>query len=309
MKMNVELIRPNGFCHGVVTAIKKVLNTIDTTDGDIYVLGMIIHNEIVVKELEKLGVKTIDDKTKTRLELLDQIESGTVIFTAHGVSDEVRNKAKEKGLNIVDASCKDVTKTQVIIKEHLDNSYDVIYIGKHAHPETEACVSIHEKINLVTNLEDVENLNISNQKIIITNQTTLSILDIQPIIDAITAKYPQVVFINEICKATEMRQRAIINSSDADLIIIVGDKRSNNTQKLVDLGNQQAKVETVRISSLSELDLNLLKGRQLIKVSAGASTPSMTTRQVLDFIANFKEEDRTTHIKPQDVDGVLKMYK
>lgn len=307
--MNAELIKPNGFCHGVVTAIKKVLNTIETNDGDIYVLGMIIHNEIVVKELEKLGVKTIDDKTKTRLELLDQIESGTVIFTAHGVSDEVRVKAKEKGLNVVDASCKDVTKTQGIIKQHLEDGYDVIYIGKNAHPETEACVSIDTRIKLVTNLADVSKLKINNQKIIITNQTTLSILDIQPIIDAITEKYPNVVFINEICKATEMRQRAIINSTDADLIIIVGDKRSNNTQKLVDLGNQQAKVETVRIASLSELDPNLLIGRKLVKISAGASTPSMTTKQVLEFVSNFNENDLSTHVKDPDVEGVLEMYK
>jgi len=306
--MKVELIRPNGFCHGVVSAIRRALTTIDETDN-IYVLGMIIHNKIVVDELEKLGVKTIDDKTKTRLELLDEIDTGTVIFTAHGVSDAVRRKAVEKGLNVVDATCKDVDKTHKVIKEHLALGYDIIYVGKHFHPETEGCVSIDESINLVTNLEDVKELKINSDKIIITNQTTLSILDIQPIIDEITRKYPQVQFINEICKATEMRQRAIIDATDADLIIIVGDERSNNTQKLVDLGNQRAGVHTIRIASLKDLDINVLKGKQLVKVSAGASTPALTIKQVVEFINEFDEKDHSTWAKPKDVEDVLNMYK
>ncbi len=307
--MRVEIIKPNGFCHGVVSAIRKVLDTIETTEGNIYILGMIIHNEIVVKELESLGVITIDDKSKTRLDLLDQIDSGTVIFTAHGVSDEVRRKALNKGLNVVDASCKDVTRTQSIIKEHLKDSYDVIYIGKHNHPETEGCTNIDANIRLVTNLDDVKNVKIDNDKIIITNQTTLSVLDIQPIVDAILSKYPQAKFINEICKATEMRQRAIMSARDSDLIIIVGDKRSNNTSKLVELGSNKAKVETIRIASLAELDVRLLKGKQFVKVSAGASTPALTINQIVDFIDKFDENDTSTHTKPDDVKNVLSIYK
>jgi len=306
--MDVKLIKPNGFCHGVVTAIKKSVAAANL-EGNVYVLGMIIHNEIVVNELEKLGIKTIDDKTKTRLQLLDDIEEGTVIFTAHGVSDEVYMKALSKGLKVIDATCRDVKKTHNIIKEYVENDYDVIYIGKNNHPETEGCITFNtERIHLITKIEEVDQLNIDNERIIITNQTTLSILDINDIINKIINKYPKSEFINEICNATQTRQQAIIDSTDVDLIVIVGDPRSNNTQKLVEIGNNKTKVKTIRIASLNDLDIEDLKISKKVAVSAGASTPAKTIKQVVSFIEEFDKDNQATWIKDELADDILKDY-
>ncbi|MFQ7059129.1 MAG: 4-hydroxy-3-methylbut-2-enyl diphosphate reductase, partial [Turicibacter sanguinis] len=120
--MNVIKIAPRGYCQGVISALNIVQSAAhdETLPRPIYVLGMIVHNEHITDAINQLGVITIDDKKKTRAELLDQIESGTVIFTAHGISPIVKQKAIDKGLYVIDASCKDVIKTHTLMKEHID---------------------------------------------------------------------------------------------------------------------------------------------------------------------------------------------
>ena len=141
--MKTVRITPRGYCHGVVNAINTITNldTLSTT-SPIYILGMVIHNKQVVESLNHLDLITLHDDSKTRLELLDEIDSGTVIFTAHGVSPEVYKKAIEKGLNIIDTTCDDVVKSQDTIKGYIEEGYSVIFIGKHTHPESEAARGI-----------------------------------------------------------------------------------------------------------------------------------------------------------------------
>ncbi|HKL47555.1 MAG TPA: hypothetical protein VJ878_02710, partial [Candidatus Izemoplasmatales bacterium] len=135
--MIVKDIRPRGFCKGVHFAIEKVKAVLQSTQypKPIYILGYIVHNKHVVDALGELGAITLDDKEKSRLELIDDIDSGTVVISAHGTPLEVIKKIKDKGLNLVDATCKDVYVTHDLIKAYLKKDYQVVYIGKKNHPE------------------------------------------------------------------------------------------------------------------------------------------------------------------------------
>ncbi len=298
--MEVVKITPQGFCYGVVNAIKYAVNASENLElpKPIHILGMIVHNEHITNALSNLGLVTIDEDNKNRLELLDNITSGTVIFTAHGVSDEVRKKAIDKGLVVVDASCKDVLKTHDLIKEKINDGYYILYIGKRNHPETESAISINRKqVLLVENISDVENLNLNTEKLLITNQTTMSIWDIWKIVEAIKEKYEFAVFMQEVCNATLVRQKAVVEKAKGlDLVFVVGDPKSNNTKKLVNVCEEQAGVNAVRIGSLDDLDLGLLSGVKRVGVTSGASTPTMVTNEVIEFLKMY---DETKKVKPK----------
>jgi len=258
---------------------------------------MIVHNAHLTEAFEKEGVVTIDGTGKTRLELLDEIKEGTVIFTAHGISPKVREKAESLGLHYIDASCTDVLKTHRIMLEHLKLGFEVVYIGKSGHPETEGCLGIASTgIHLVENLIDVENLYITTDKIIITNQTTLSSWDVNDIANRICEKYPTANFIKEICNATLIRQEAVADmAKNAELTIVVGDPKSNNTKRLVQVSEELAKTKAIRISQLDELDLSLLENINTVAVTSGASTPTMITKEVIDFLENYDPLKKETH--------------
>ena len=177
--MKTIKLSPRGYCHGVVNAINTISNlTHLSTNKTITILGMVIHNKQVVEFFERKGIKTIHSTTKTRLQLLDQIDGGIVVFTAHGISPEVYKKAIDKGLEIIDTTCEDVTKTQDKVREYIENGYDVLFIGKKHHPESEAANGISNKVHVIETIDDVTFLDITNPNIAITNQTTMSLYDI-----------------------------------------------------------------------------------------------------------------------------------
>ena len=297
--MKVIKITPRGYCHGVVTALRMVTDAIsdESIPRPIHILGMIVHNQNLTEALESEGVITVDGAGKTRLELLDEIHAGTVIFTAHGISPLVYQKARDKGLHCIDASCKDVIKTHRVIADHIDQGFDVIYIGKKGHPETEGCLGINEdKVHVVSHQEEVNGLNLDNTDVIITNQTTLSSWDVKEVAAEIMVKYPRAEFIKEICNSTLIRQEAVANlAKDADLTIVVGDPKSNNTKRLVQISEEIAGTPGIRIGGLSELDLKDLEGVETVAVTSGASTPTLITKEVIDFLEQYDPADVTTH--------------
>ena len=304
--MEVIKITPRGYCHGVVTALNMVIQAIadDLVPKPIHILGMVVHNVHLTKALEAKGVITIDEIGKTRFELLDEIDSGTVVFTAHGISPKVREKAEAKGLMIIDASCKDVLKTHGIILDYIQRGYDVIYIGKKGHPETEGCLGLSdEAIHLVENITDLASLEIDNTNIIITNQTTLSSWDVENIATAIKFKFPTVELIKEVCTATLVRQEAVANSAkDADLTIVIGDPKSNNTNRLVQISEDIARTPGIRIGSLEDLNLERLAGIKTVAVTSGTSTPTNVTREVIEFLEKYDPHDLSTHDTTSKVD-------
>ncbi|OGX68300.1 MAG: 4-hydroxy-3-methylbut-2-enyl diphosphate reductase, partial [Paenibacillus sp. RIFOXYA1_FULL_44_5] len=223
--MNVIKISPRGYCYGVVDAMVLARQTAKNLDlpRPIYILGMLVHNAHVTEAFEDEGIITLDGSN--RLEILDQIDRGTVIFTAHGVSPEIRKRASNKGLTIVDATCPDVTRTHDLIRSKSSVGYDIIYIGKKGHPEPEGAIGIAPAhVHLIEKEAEIDSLQLDGKKIIITNQTTMSQWDVSHIINRLIAKYPAAEIHNEICMATQLRQEAVAEQAkDADLLIVVGD--------------------------------------------------------------------------------------
>jgi len=301
--MRVKKITPRGYCHGVVDAMVIAQNAAmdKSLPRPIYILGMIVHNQHVVEAFKEQGIISIDGNN--RLEILDKIDSGTVIFTAHGVSNEVRKKAKAKGLTVIDATCPDVIKTHILIEEKVKLGYEIIYIGKKGHPEPEGAIGVApDKVHLVANESDINGLNIKSDKIIVTNQTTMSKWDIAELIDKIERIYPAAEVYNEICLATQQRQEAVAEQAKgSDLVIVVGDPKSNNSNKLAQVAKETAKVPAYRIADLSELKIEWLKGNNNIAVTAGASTPTPLTKEVVDFIEQFDENNPKTWEKKSSI--------
>ena len=294
--MDVIKISPRGYCYGVVDAMVIAKNAAldKSLPRPIYILGMIVHNKHVTDAFEEDGIITLDGQN--RLEILEQVDHGTVVFTAHGVSPEVRKIAKEKGLVTLDATCPDVTRTHDLIREKEAQDYQIIYIGKKGHPEPEGAIGIAPDIvHLVETVEDVEQLTIQNEKIIVTNQTTMSQWDVADIMVKVQEKFPHVEIHREICLATQVRQEAVAEQAgEADLTIVVGDPRSNNSNRLAQVSEQVAETKAYRISDLSELKLEWLKDVKKVAVTSGASTPTPVTKKVIQFLEQFDPEDEST---------------
>lgn len=295
--MKTIKITPRGYCHGVVNAI----NTITKLDKKsipkpIYILGMLVHNKKVIESFDQEGIITLHDPSKTRLELLDSIDSGTVIFTAHGISPKVIKKAEEKGLHIIDTSCKDVLKSQKVVNDYLKDGYKIIYIGKKNHPESEAAMDISNDVYFIEHKEDIDQLNLTG-KIALTNQTTMSMYDVYQIAEYAKERFPDIVFIDEICNATRIRQEAVINQEPVDHLFVVGDKLSNNSRKLAYVSQTQAKIDATLIESVLDIDIEQLKTYTSVAVTSGASTPTRVTRQVIDFLSQFDPLDESTHTR------------
>jgi len=294
--MEVLKITPRGYCYGVVDAMVLARQAAQNLDlpRPIYILGMIVHNSHVTQSFEDEGIITLDGPN--RMEILSQVESGTVIFTAHGVSPEVRKLAREKGLTTVDATCPDVTKTHVLIKEKVAEGYEVVYIGKKGHPEPEGAIGVApDKVHLIEKEEEIADLHLTSDRIVITNQTTMSQWDIKHIMKKLLEKYPGAEVHNEICLATQMRQQAVAEqASQADLVIVVGDPRSNNSNRLAQVSEEIAGVTAYRVSDVSEIKLEWLQGISKVAVTSGASTPTPITKEVINYLEQYNPDDPST---------------
>ncbi len=281
--MQVIKVKPSGYCKGVLRAIKMVNNTIEKyPDQKIYILGMLVHNKYIVEAFNLANVITLNDPDLTKEQQLESIEEGVVIFTAHGISPQLKQRAYDKGLIVVDATCTDVEKNTKLCRDAINKGYQIIYIGKKNHPESEAVEAISPKIHLVTNAREIEELNLEG-KLLVTNQTTMSILDIACLIEKIKQKYPDAEVAEEICNATRSRQTALTNLEGVDLLVVVGDPNSNNTTQLAAIGakgvKQVLKVENAR--QLADFDFT---GIEKVAVTAGASTPSYLTNQLIGYL-------------------------
>ena len=284
--MEIVKVVPRGYCQGVVRAIRIARKTAEENTGvPISMLGMIVHNRFVVEECEKLGIRCLEASGKTRLQLLDEIDSGIVIFTAHGVSDAVFRKAEEKGLTIVDATCPDVEKTHRLIREHIVFG-DVLYIGKKNHPEAEGALGISERVHLISSAEDIDRAG-QLENVMITNQTTLSLLDTQDLIDACRKRYPEAVVNPEICTATTMRQKAVMELKDTDLLIVVGDPHSNNSNQLREIGKKAGIPAALLIETADDLSEEMIRGLNRIAVTSGSSTPTPLTDAVIETLEHY----------------------
>ena len=283
--MDVLKITPRGYCHGVVEAIRAAKQTAKAHPGEkIRMLGYLVHNVHVTDELQQNGVELVD--RDNRLEGLDQIDGGTVIFTAHGVSPAVKQRAEERGLNMVDATCSDVVVTHDLVKDLVERGYDVVYIGRRGHPEPEGVVGeAPGRVHLVQDPEDVDALSLENDKIAVTCQTTLSIWDTAAMIKRVRDRYPKAEAYNEICRATQDRQEAAVEAAkECDLVIVVGSERSSNSKRLVQVVKELAHKPAFLVDTVADIKPEWLEGKSRVGVTSGASTPTQLTRQVIEYL-------------------------
>ena len=291
--MEVVRITPRGYCHGVVEAIRMAKKVGAQSDGEpVSMLGYLVHNEHVTRELEDHGVRLVD--SDDRVAGLRQIDSGTVIFTAHGVSPAVVEGARARGLRIVDATCSDVTRTHALVRQLLDGGNLIIYIGKRGHPEPEGVVGIDPaRIRLVERLEEVDALDYPpGTRLAVTCQTTLSMWDTQAIIDRLTERYPEIEVHNEICLATQERQEAAVRAAaDLDCVVVVGSTRSSNSRRLVQVVEERAGRRAHLVDTAADLDPAWFRGVRRVGVTAGASTPTQITRAVIAALEALPDQE------------------
>lgn len=281
--MKVEILQPKAYCAGVSRAIVIAHKAKEEhPDKEVFVLGMLVHNNFVVKDLESKGIHT----AKT----LEDIPDGqVVIFSAHGHKEELNTIAEQKNLIVYDSVCPKVLNNINLIKENLSKGHQIIYIGQSGHPEAEACLSLSKKVILYTNNLLENNQLIFDDSPLVINQTTLNILEISEIHKAILKAFPRARLADEICASTRLRQQAIQNiDKDVDLIIVVGDINSSNTRRLLEIAKQSHPfITSIMISSKDELDLSLLQNKNHIVISSGASTPEEIIDEVYNTIINY----------------------
>lgn len=291
-KPNIIKLQKQGFCYGVRRAIKMVIDAVhdDSFKKPIYLLGNLVHNSHIDELLKSLNVIVVNGEI--RYTMLDNIPDGsTIVFSAHGVSQIVKDKAKEKNMFIIDTTCPHVEKTFKLIEQEALTS-DIYFIGKKNHPESIAAkeisnkVYIYDKENIYQNSIDADNLKIAYQ-------TTMSFYDIEQTFNNIKSVYPKASIIDMICKVTEQRQNQLknignLNLKGTTLIIVVGDKKSNNSTKLYELASRIKNSDALFVEEVTELNLSNVRTYDNIVLASGTSTPEQLVDEIIDAINSDK---------------------
>ena len=294
-KINILLANPRGFCAGVDRAIQIVEEALIQYGKPIYVRHEVVHNQYVINDLKTKGAVFIED-------LNDVPKGAHVIFSAHGISKAIREEAKLRQLIPIDATCPLVTKVHVEVNKMLNQGMDIIMIGHKGHPEVEGTMGQIEKhqsnrkMYLIETVEDIKSLIVDRpDKLAYVTQTTLSIDDTKVIIDTLKIKYPSIQGpkSDDICYATQNRQDAVKQiSSFCDLIIIVGSNNSSNSNRLKELAIREG-VESYMIDHEDLLQLSWLINKKNIGISAGASAPEISVKNIVNKIESLTKASIT----------------
>ncbi|HKV88370.1 MAG TPA: 4-hydroxy-3-methylbut-2-enyl diphosphate reductase [Candidatus Dormibacteraeota bacterium] len=282
--MEVVKITPRGYCHGVVDAFRIAKRVREETDGPVHMLGMLVHNTHATDDLQSQGISLVDQPD--RFAGLNHIKEGTVIFTAHGVSPQVKQRAVELGLKPVDATCSDVVRTHELVADLARKGYEVVYIGRKGHPEPEGVMGeAPGRVHLVQDPEDIDALDLKGERIAVTCQTTLSVWDTEDLIGRVRSRYPGAEVHNEICRATQERQEAAVEAAkEVDLVIVVGSPRSSNSLRLVEVVKKLGGKPAYLVDRLEDLQPEWFAGARRVGVTSGASTPTQLTRRVIEYL-------------------------
>jgi 4-hydroxy-3-methylbut-2-en-1-yl diphosphate reductase len=287
------LAQPRGFCAGVDRAIEIVERALKMHGAPIFVRHEIVHNDHVVNDLRTKGAVFVD-------EIAEVPDDGTLIFSAHGVSLEVRDEASKRNLRIFDATCPLVTKVHVEVGKMRREGREVIMIGHAGHPEVEGTMGqVDDGIYLVETVEDVAKLQVKQpDKLAFVSQTTLSVDDCQLVINALLERYPTIMQPKkqDICYATQNRQDAVkFMAPMCDLVIVIGSPTSSNSNRLREVA-EKMNCEAYMIGSAAELQPQWLVGKKRVGITAGASAPEVLVEQL---VARLKELGVKT-VKPLD---------
>lgn len=297
--LQIYLANPRGFCAGVERAISIVEKALEKYGKPIYVRHEIVHNKFVVDSLKAKGAIFVSE--------IDQIpEDAIVIFSAHGVSEEVEEQAFSRKLKALDATCPLVTKVHLEAKQHEKNQRKIILIGHAGHPEVEGTSGrVKSEVYLVSNKDDVDALDLNPQDdLAYVTQTTLSVDDTQNIIASLKQKFPNIIGpdLKNICYATQNRQNAVKELVKiVDLILVIGASNSSNSNRLRDIGIEMGKFSFL-INDYNDIKLQWFEGVQSVGITAGASAPEQLVNEVIEFLQNnFVSELHNLDVKTENV--------
>ncbi len=286
--MKILLANPRGFCAGVDRAIEIVDHALNAFGAPIYVRHEVVHNRFVVENLKQRGALFVD-------ELHEVPDGSTVIFSAHGVSQTVKQEAESRDLQVFDATCPLVTKVHLQVARHCRNGFEVILIGHRGHPEVEGTMGQYfcpqgKGIYLVETAEDVSKLEVQNpERLAFVTQTTLSMDDTEQIISTLRERFPKIQGPrkDDICYATQSRQDAVKRlASQCDLVLVVGSLNSSNSNRLKEIAEKLGKPAYL-VDGPSDLRREWLRGNPVIGLTAGASAPEVLVKQVLDQLKDW----------------------
>jgi 4-hydroxy-3-methylbut-2-enyl diphosphate reductase len=279
--MRVILAQPRGFCAGVVRAIEIVERALDKYHAPVYVRHEIVHNRHVVEDLKAKGAVFVEE--------VDQVPDGAhVVFSAHGVARSVVDAAAERGLPVLDATCPLVSKVHAQAKRYVRHGRHIILIGHAGHPEVEGTIGqIKAPVHLISTAEEVAALDLpQDAPLAYVTQTTLSVDDTRAVIEALKARFTNIVGpdTSDICYATQHRQSAVREMARvADVILVVGAKNSSNSNRLCEIGKEEG-VPSYLIDDASALDVSWLEGKTTVGLTAGASAPEELVVEVIEAL-------------------------
>ena len=303
--LKILLCAPRGFCAGVDRAVDIVEKSLEKFGSPIYVRHEIVHNKHVVQTLEKKGVIFVNE--------LEEIKDKTrpVIFSAHGVAKQIYQDAEIKNLKFIDATCPLVSKVHREAELLNKQGYQILLIGHKNHPEVVGTMGQLPigKVILIEKIDDIDQINLSGDKIAYITQTTLSIDDTKDIIEALLKKYPKIraPVKSDICYATTNRQMAVKNiAAKCDVFFVVGSRQSSNSQRLVEVAKKSGSKESFLVHQGFELPKNIIESAKCIGVSSGASAPEVLVDQLLDRIKEIRNfEVKEVEIVKENVEFKL----
>jgi 4-hydroxy-3-methylbut-2-enyl diphosphate reductase len=294
----ILLAGPRGFCAGVERAIDIVELALSVCEPPVYVRKEIVHNRHVVETLRTQGAIFVDELTEVP-------DGATVIFSAHGISPEVREEARRRGLRAIDATCPLVTKVHFEAIRYAREDYSIVLIGHEDHDEVIGTLGeAPERIYVIASADEVERLEVPNRdKIAYLTQTTLSMDDTRDVIDALRRKFPKIVgpSRDDICYATQNRQAAVKRlAGDVDVMLVIGAANSSNANRLVEV-SQTAGTRAYLINDVADIRHEWLAGATRIGVTAGASTPEFLVSETVKALQRDGVAVREVHVVEEDV--------
>jgi len=297
--MEIVLAAPRGFCAGVHMAVNSLDIALRNCPGPIYVYHEIVHNQYVVQRFQEKGAVFVDS-------IEDVPEGSTVLFSAHGVSPEIRSIAKQRGLFAIDATCPLVTKVHLEAIKYAKQGYTIVLIGHEGHDEVIGTMGeAPEAIVLVETEQDVDNLDFAPEtKLAYLTQTTLSVDDANRVINRLRFRFPWIANPpkEDICYATQNRQEAVrILSDQADLVLVLGSQNSSNSQRLRELAVEKGK-SAYLIDGPDDLRHEWFSGIETVLITAGASAPESVVQQTIQWLVhNYQATLREETIRTEEV--------
>jgi len=291
MSKVIILADPRGFCAGVERAINIVEEALKKYGPPIYVRHEIVHNKYVVDNLKAKGVVFVKE--------INEIPAGAItVFSAHGVAQKVEKEAKQKDLEVIDATCPLVTKVHKEAQNHANKNRQIILIGHAGHPEVIGTAGqVQQEVLLVQSAQDVDDLVVTDpDNLAYVTQTTLSVDDTKIIIERLKSRFPNIQGpdLKDICYATQNRQNAVKElARQAELIIVVGSKNSSNSNRLRDLAEEMG-TEAILIDNYHHLDIAKIQDKNVIGITAGASAPEILIEELISFITSYFPAKITT---------------